>query len=149
MGFNFVEAWPLRYARQRHQQVPVAPPYPNAGTLFPRSVCRDSGWGIYFGIYSSLRSGRKCASRARGHRLFQGCDSASNIYPSLNRGKPLISLIERSFAGGHDRRRLTPWPRSNKGWGINMLTYIRRGSKLDADTHMVCESVQQGPGQAL
>ena len=42
LGRVLIEAQPLRYARQRHQQVPVAPPYPDAGTLFPRSVCRDS-----------------------------------------------------------------------------------------------------------
>ena len=65
-----------------------------------------------------------------------GCDSASNIDPSPNRGKSLIPFIEMPLVGGHDRRRLKPRPRSNKGWGIKMLTYIRRGSKLGADTQL-------------
>jgi hypothetical protein len=42
LGRVFIEPQSLRYARQRHQQAPVAPPYPGAGTLFPWSVHRDS-----------------------------------------------------------------------------------------------------------
>ena len=65
------------------------------------------------------------------------CDSASNIDPSPNRGKSLIPFIEMPLLGGQDRRRLEPRSRSNKGRGIKVLTYIRRGSKLGADTQEV------------